>query len=60
MCNRETRMAPRLTTPMVALAWSVINCPSEDGEDARTLAKLVLQAAGEQVNDGLSRGRSDG
>ena len=57
MCSREKRLAPRLTTPMIALAWSVINCPSEDGEDARTLAKLVLEAAGNQVNDGLSRGK---
>lgn len=34
-----------ITTPMVALAFSVINCPSADGEDARLLARLVLEAA---------------
>lgn len=35
---------PGISTAMVALAWSVINRP-DDGEAARVLAQLVLEAA---------------
>lgn len=45
--RRGHAVPPPITTPMIALAWSVLNCPDEDREDARLLAKLVLEAATE-------------
>jgi hypothetical protein len=36
--------APRLTTPMVALAWSILHT-SDDGEAADMLARMIIDAA---------------
>lgn len=44
--NLRRQAAPQVTTPMIALAWSVLNCPDQNREDARLLAKLILEAAG--------------
>ncbi len=36
--------APQITSVMVALAFSVLHSP-DDGESARVLARMVLEAA---------------
>jgi hypothetical protein len=37
--------APTLTTPMVALAWSILELGDADGEAGRVLARLILDEA---------------
>ncbi|MGO9960592.1 MAG: hypothetical protein ACLP50_32225 [Solirubrobacteraceae bacterium] len=46
---------PRITTPMVALAWSIEN--SEDGapECGRILARMILEAGENGGNEGAGR-----
>lgn len=44
--RRGKAAAPSITSPMLALAWSILHCPDQNGEDAWVLAKLVLEAAG--------------
>lgn len=36
--------APAITSAMIALAWCVLHCPSDD-ESARVLAQLIINAA---------------
>lgn len=36
---------PRITTPMVALAFSVVNSPDKAPECGRILAQMILEAA---------------
>lgn len=37
--------APRLTTPMIALAFSILNCPEDAEQCGKLLARKVLDAA---------------
>jgi hypothetical protein len=43
--QRDPVFWPRLTTPMVVLAFSVLYCPEDAAEASKALAELVLEAA---------------
>lgn len=36
---------PRITTPMIALAWSVVNCAEDREQVAVILAQMILAVA---------------